>query len=103
VQRPLTCGPNGWLADQTSWSVGPTLQPLVSFLGGDDLQKAVEWNSRPGVGGGHVARPASQHLVNYRLNQVSNCSCDSYKYPPPPIEFNTPHYTCSSPLVKVSV
>jgi hypothetical protein len=74
VQRPLTCRPSGWPA-------GPTLQPPVSFLGGDTLQEAVEWNPRPGVDGGHaswmaghVARPAHQHLVNYRLNQVGNCS-----------------------------
>jgi hypothetical protein len=46
VLRPLTCGPSGWLA-------GHTLQPPVSFLGGDALQKAVEWNPRLGVGGGH--------------------------------------------------
>jgi hypothetical protein len=141
VQRPLMCGPSGMPADQTPWPAGPTLQPPVSFLGGDALQEAVEWNPRPRVGGGHppwsaghamsflcgdtlqkamewnprprvggghapwlashVARPAGQHLVNYRLNQVGNCSCDSYKYPLP-MEF-TQHSTCSSPLVKVRV
>jgi hypothetical protein len=81
VERPLMCGHSGWPTDQTPWLTGPTLQPPVSFLGGDALQEAVEWNSRPGVGGGrswwpagHVARPAGQHLVNYRLNQVGNCS-----------------------------
>jgi hypothetical protein len=65
VQRPLTCGPSGW-------ATGPTLQPPVSFLGGDTLQEAVEWNPRPGVSEGrtpwltgHVARPADQHLANY--------------------------------------
>jgi hypothetical protein len=47
VQRPLMCGPNGWL-------VGPTLQPPVSFLGGYALQEVVEWNPRPGVGGGRA-------------------------------------------------
>jgi hypothetical protein len=26
----------------------------VNFLGGDALQEAVEWNPRPGVGGGHA-------------------------------------------------
>jgi hypothetical protein len=30
VQRPLACGPSGWPA-------GPTLQPPMSFLGGDAL------------------------------------------------------------------
>jgi hypothetical protein len=75
VQRPLTCGPSGW-------SVGHTLQPPVSFLGGDALQEAVEWNPRPGVGGGCAPWPAGQHLVNYQLNQVANCSWDSYKYLP---------------------
>jgi hypothetical protein len=60
----------------------------MSFLGGDALQEEVEWSPRPGVGGGrapwpagHVARPVSQHLASYRLNQVSNCSWESYKYP----------------------
>jgi hypothetical protein len=89
VQRPLMCGPSGWPAGQTPWSDDPTLQPPMSFLGCDALQEVVERNLRPGVGGGHapwpadhVARPASQHLVNYRLNPVGNCSWDSYKYPP---------------------
>jgi hypothetical protein len=61
----------------------------MSFLGIDTLQEVVEWNLRPEVCGGrtpwsasHVARPARQHLVNYQLNQVGNCSWDSYKYPP---------------------
>jgi hypothetical protein len=45
VQRPLMCGP-------IRWHSGPTLQPPVSFLGGDALQEVVEWNLRPGVGGG---------------------------------------------------
>jgi hypothetical protein len=45
VQRPLMCGP-------IRWPSGPTLQPPVSFLGGDALQEVVEWNLRPGVGGG---------------------------------------------------
>jgi hypothetical protein len=47
VQRPLMRGPSVWPA-------GPTLQPLVSFLGGDAIPEAVEWNLRPGVGGGRT-------------------------------------------------
>jgi hypothetical protein len=69
VQRPLTCGPSGWPTGQTPWPANPTLQPPVSFLGGDALQEEVEWNPRPGVGGerspwaiDHVARLAGQHL-----------------------------------------
>jgi hypothetical protein len=58
VQRPLTCGPNGWPA-------GPTLHPPMSFLCDDALQEAVDWNQRPGVGGGHALWLAGQHLVNY--------------------------------------
>jgi hypothetical protein len=42
VQRPLMSGPSGWMADQTPWPVGPTLQPPMSFLFGDALQEAVE-------------------------------------------------------------
>jgi hypothetical protein len=52
VQRPLMCGPSGWPAGQTPWSIGPTLWPPVSLLGGDALQEAVEWSPRLGVGGG---------------------------------------------------
>jgi hypothetical protein len=47
VQRPLMCGPSGC-------PTSPTLQPPMSFLGGDALQEAVEWNPSPGVGGGHA-------------------------------------------------
>jgi hypothetical protein len=72
VQRPLMCGPSGWPVGQTPWPTDPTLQPPMSFLGSDAIQEAGEWNLRLGVGGGHgpwpvghVARPASQHLVNY--------------------------------------
>jgi hypothetical protein len=54
VQRPLMCGPSGWPVGQTPWLAGPTLQPPVSFLGGDALQEAVEWNLRLGVGGGRA-------------------------------------------------
>jgi hypothetical protein len=81
VQRPMACGPSEWPA-------GPTSQPPVSFLGSDALQEVIEQNPRSGVGGGrtpwppsHMARLAGQHLASYRLNQVSNCSWDSYKYP----------------------
>jgi hypothetical protein len=89
VQRTLTCGPSGRMDSQTPWPAGPTLQPPMSFHGGDSLQEVVEWNPRPVVSGchaswpaGHVASPIGQHLANYRLNQVHNCSWDSYKYPP---------------------
>jgi hypothetical protein len=41
VQRPLTSGPNGWLAGQTPWWASPTLQPLVGLLHGHALQEAV--------------------------------------------------------------
>jgi hypothetical protein len=47
-----------------------------------------------------VARLDGKQLVCYRLNQVGNSSFDPYKYPLP-MEFNIPHSTCSSPLVKV--
>jgi hypothetical protein len=72
VQRPLTCGTSGRPAGQTPWPADTTLQPPMSFLGGDALQEAVERNQRPGVGGGptswlvsHVARLVGQHMVNY--------------------------------------
>jgi hypothetical protein len=109
VQRPLTCGPSGRSAGQTPGPVGPTLQPPMSFLGSDVVQEVVEWNPRPGISGGrtpwpigHVARPAGQHLANYRLNQVGNCSWDSYKYPSAD-GIQTPRSSCISPLVKAPV
>jgi hypothetical protein len=43
-----------WVAGQTPWLASPTLQPPVSFLGGDTLQEVVEWNLRPGVSGGRA-------------------------------------------------
>jgi hypothetical protein len=46
----------------------------MSFLDGDTLQEVVEWNLRPGVGGGRAPWPVVQHLASYRLNQVGNCS-----------------------------
>jgi hypothetical protein len=89
VQRPLTYGPRGWLASQTTWPVGPTLQPLTRRLHGDTLQEAVIGNPKLKVSGGqtpwppgHVARPAGQYLVSYKLNQVGNPSLDPYKYSP---------------------
>jgi hypothetical protein len=105
VQRPLTSGPRGWPAGQTPWPVGPTLQPLMGWLHGHALQEAVTRNLKLEVGGnrtrwplGHVARPAGQHLACYGLNQGGNFSLD-----PLLVEFKTPHYICSSPLVKVLV
>jgi hypothetical protein len=81
----------------------------MNLLCGDALQKAVVWNPMPGVSGGHapwlvghVARPAGQKLVNYRLSQVGNCSWDSNKYPPAD-GIHTPHSSCSSLLVNVSI
>jgi hypothetical protein len=47
-------GPSGWSVSQTPWLAIPTLQPPVSFIGGDALQEAVEWNPRHGVGEGHA-------------------------------------------------
>jgi hypothetical protein len=109
VQRPLTSGPRGWSTGQTPWLDDPTLQPLAGWLHGHALQEAVTRNPKLKVGGsrtrwppGHVAWPASQHLVHYQPNQVGNSSLDPYKYLMS-VEFKTPHSTYSSPLVKVSV
>jgi hypothetical protein len=58
---------------------------------------------RPSSMAGHVARPVGQCLACYRLNQVSNSSWDSYKYPMP-MEFNThihTHHILEIPLVKL--
>jgi hypothetical protein len=52
VQRPLTSGPSGWPADQTPWSTGPTLQPLMGWLHGDTLQETVQGNPKLKVSGG---------------------------------------------------
>jgi hypothetical protein len=109
VQRPLTSGPKGCLAGQTPLPAGPTLYPLAGLLHGHALQEAVTRNSKLEVGGSqtqwpasHVTRLAGQHLVCYRLNQLSNSSLDSYKHPLP-MEFKTTHSTCSSSLVNVSI
>jgi hypothetical protein len=51
VQRSLTSGLMGWLAGQTPWPVGPTLQPLVGLLHGHALQEAVTRNPKLVVGG----------------------------------------------------
>jgi hypothetical protein len=81
----------------------------VGRLHGDTLQEAVTGNPKLEVGGGrtplppgHVAWLAGHHLVSYRLHQIGNPSLDPYKYPLL-VEINTPHSTCSSPLVKVLV
>jgi hypothetical protein len=81
VQRLLTSGPRGWSAGQTPWPTGPTLQPLAGLLHGHALQEVVTRNLKLEVSGSDVARPADQHLVCYRLNQVGNYSLDPYKYP----------------------
>jgi hypothetical protein len=78
VQRPLTSGSRGWLADQTLWSasktpwlIGPTLQPITGWLHSDTLQEVITGNPKPKVGGrrtswlpSHVDRPIDQHLVS---------------------------------------
>jgi hypothetical protein len=72
VQRPLTSGPRGWPAGQTSWPASPTLQPLVGWLHDDTLQEVIEGNPKLKVSGGrtpwsacHVARPAGHQLACY--------------------------------------
>jgi hypothetical protein len=89
VQRALTSGPRGWPACKTPWPVSPTLQPLVGWLHGHALLEAVTRNPKLEVSGsrtrwppGHVARPASQHMARYKLNQVGNSSLESYKHCP---------------------
>jgi hypothetical protein len=109
---PLTSGPEGgggWPGSQTPWPADPTLQPLAGWLHGDTLQEAVIGDPKPKVRGGqtpwlpgHVPRLASHNLESYQLNQVGNPSLEPYKCPLP-VEINTPHSTCSSPLVKVLV
>jgi hypothetical protein len=107
VQMPLTSGPRGWPAGQSSWMAGPTLQPLTGWLRGDTLQEAVEGNPKLKVGffqtpwpAGHVARQAGHYLVCYRLNQVSKPFLDPYKYPLL-VEIKATYSTCSSPHVKI--
>jgi hypothetical protein len=48
---------------------------------------------------GHVARSAGDHLVSYRLNQVSN-SLDPYKYPSTDGNQNT-HHILEIPLARL--
>jgi hypothetical protein len=48
----------------------------------------------------HMARPTGYHLVSYQLNQVSNPSLDSYKYPSTSGNHNT-HHILEIPLAKL--
>jgi hypothetical protein len=54
MPRPLTCHPSGWPVGQTLWPVSPTLQPPMSFIGGDTLQEVVEWILWLGVSGAYT-------------------------------------------------
>jgi hypothetical protein len=99
VQRPLASGPREWPAS-------PTFQPLTDWLHGHALQEAVTRNPKLEVGLG--SRPTMW------LGQPANtwCVTDLIKSVTPlwtpinitvPMEFKTPHSTCSFPLVKVPV
>jgi hypothetical protein len=72
VQRSLTRWPRGWLARQTPWPVGPTLQPLTGLLHAHALQEAVTRNLKLEVVGsqtwwpaGHMAMLVGQQLSCY--------------------------------------
>jgi hypothetical protein len=103
VQRPQTCGASGWPAD-------PTLQPLglVSLAvtlskrrwnGTRDLESVeVMLDGRPAT---WLGQPANTWRITDLIKSVTtpgtpiNTSL--------PMEFNTTHSSCSSPLVKVPV
>jgi hypothetical protein len=98
VPRPLTSGPGG--GQLARFYVGLAHGFLHTCLREKGKAKTVEK-----VGGGRTTWPAGQHLVSYRLNQVSNPSLDPYKYP-----FylwkseHTPHFgdsTCKAPILSV--
>jgi hypothetical protein len=102
VQRPLTCGPSGWPTSKTPWSVNPTLQPPVSFLGGDTLQEVVEWNrGLESVEAALHGWPANTWRIIDLIKLV--IALGTPINTPLPMEFRAPHSTCSSPLVKVPV
>jgi hypothetical protein len=109
VQRPLTSGTRGWPADQTPWPIGPTLQPLTGWLHRHALQEAITRNPKLEVSGSRIGdrlamwlgRPAN----TWRVNNFIKSATPPWTLinTPLPMEFKTPHHTCSSPLVKVSV
>jgi hypothetical protein len=103
VQRPLTSGPRGWLADRPHFVASRGLASQARSPRGGNKESKVESQWKPDL---VAARPcvlaSRQHLVHYQLNQVSNSSLDRYKYPML-VECKIPHPTCSSPLVKFLV
>jgi hypothetical protein len=100
VQRLLASGPRGWPFGQSPWSVGPTLQPLAGRFHGDTLQEAVTGNPKPKVGGDRTRWLPSHVVID--LTKLVTPPWTPINTPLP-VEINTPHFTCSSPLVKVPI
>jgi hypothetical protein len=81
----------------------------MSFLGGDALQEAVEWNpslesveavldGRPAM---CLGRPANSWRITDLIKSVTAPGTPINTLLP--MEFNKPHYICSSSLVKVPI
>jgi hypothetical protein len=98
VQRPLTSGPRGWPAGQAHFSASHGL---------------ASWACSPG-GGNKESKAGSWWKLDLVAALQANtwCVTDLIRSVTPPwtpintpllIEFRTPHSTCSSPLLKVSV
>jgi hypothetical protein len=106
VQSLLTSGPRGWPAGQTPWPDGSPYQPLTGWLHGHALQEAIIKKPKLEV------RPGGRPAMWLGRPAITWCVTDLIKSVTPPwtpintplpVEFNTPHSTCSSPLVKFLV
>jgi hypothetical protein len=96
VQSLLTSGPRGWPA-------GSPYQPLMGWLHGHALQEAIIKKPKLEVGPDGssamwLGRPAITWCVTDLIKSVTPPWTPINT--PLPVEFNTPHSTCSSPLVK---
>jgi hypothetical protein len=111
--RGRPAGPTPWLASRPNSLAGwPGLKPFWPMASWTCLHlKRKAMAVEKGSGGrstrpaGHVARPAGQHLVSYRLSQVGGAPPQPYKYPPPvEIRIHTPLHensTCKALILSV--
>jgi hypothetical protein len=96
--RGRSAGPTHSLASQGLRWFGLSLGCHVSTRGGEGWVGGGR-STRPN---GHVAWPPGLHLAPNQPIQVGGGPIHPYKYPLM-VKVDTPHSTCSSPLLKVSI